>query len=289
MQKNSKTIFTWGLSLIGIFIVLFILGTFLDEKISQTLYKGETILDIFFDIIGKMPAFILAGLCCILLIFSAYNKQNKLDKYLMLVVWTIGSIVCFSLAFLDLYEWIIEGKKAYAFAILTAIVLTSIFIFVFSKSRIRDYEYLKKWAIYTVMTIAIVFVFTYVLKMVFNRARYEDVVNGNAVFTAWYQKGVEGESFPSGHTSLAACLIVLVPLTNFVKKLNQNANLMNIGVFLYVVIIMLSRIVMGKHYLTDTAISALIAFIVAYILQFAFFGKDISNISIKEKGLFDLL
>ena len=261
MQKNSKTIFTWGLSLIGIFIVLFILGTFLDEKISQTLYKGETILNIFFDIIGKMPAFILAGLCCILLIFSAYNKQNKLDKYLMLVVWTIGSIVCFSLAFLDLYEWIIEGKKAYAFAILTAIVLTSIFIFVF----------------------------TYVLKMVFNRARYEDVVNGNAVFTAWYQKGVEGESFPSGHTSLAACLIVLVPLTNFVKKLNQNANLMNIGVFLYVVIIMLSRIVMGKHYLTDTAISALIAFMVAYILQFAFFGKDISNISIKEKGLFDLL
>lgn len=84
-------------------------------------------------------------------------------------------------------------------------------------------------------------------------------------FTRWYVPGdakgiVWGDqmSFPSGHTSASSYSMLLIPLFAKSKKLNKLFSIATIFGFGYVVLMGLSRMIKGAHYLTDVSGAAII-------------------------------
>ncbi len=101
----------------------------------------------------------------------------------------------------------------------------------------------------------------YVCKLVWNRTRFEDMLqNGDFEhFTRWlFPFGNGGTSFPSGHTAAACGVFVLVFFCDLFPGWNKRRGLVWAGCWAYVGWMALSRMMMGRHFLSDTlAASAL--------------------------------
>lgn len=109
-----------------------------------------------------------------------------------------------------------------------------------------------------------------------------------AYFMPWWQTGSqlkdtlvaagvaaeEFKSFPSGHTGNAAVLILLGLLPQLNGRLEKKKPLLlGIG-FGWTALVALSRIIMGAHYLTDTAIGFTITLLVSWLVTMPVFRKE---------------
>lgn len=109
-----------------------------------------------------------------------------------------------------------------------------------------------------------------------------------SAFDRWYRIGndmgvySEAHSFPSGHTSAAAVTMLLPPLFSKCKALNKYfVFAFSVG-FLYTLLMGISRLIKGAHYLTDISSAAIIIF--AMILLFVFI-MDIFEKTSEKRGL----
>lgn len=119
------------------------------------------------------------------------------------------------------------------------------------------------------------FVAMQVLKNVFHRPRYRTAVigYGGIGFVPWYTpfSGASGyiavlgiskgefRSFPSGHSILSISVVYMIQsLTWFFPKLKEKALQLSTGGFFFGVFIMITRMILGAHYLTDVSAGAMI-------------------------------
>lgn len=120
------------------------------------------------------------------------------------------------------------------------------------KARIRPFLIAYLQLLFTVLII------TGVLKLLWGRIRYRQMEDA-AQFCVWYRPCAQaGTSFPSGHTSTLACTLLFLfsmLLPRFYPQRHLLACCICAGIFL----MMFSRIVMGAHFLSDTAAGMLIA------------------------------
>ncbi|MBS6373138.1 MAG: phosphatase PAP2 family protein [Erysipelotrichaceae bacterium] len=82
----------------------------------------------------------------------------------------------------------------------------------------------------------------------------------SAAFTPWYlPQGVNGnKSFPSGHTTAASITLCLFALPLFTKK--RLSSWQTMLAVLSPIMMALSRMIMGAHYLSDTVFAILIIY-----------------------------
>ena len=107
------------------------------------------------------------------------------------------------------------------------------------------------------------------IKIPWGRARMRLVASDSrAYFMPWWQAGTglrdtlvaagvaadEFKSFPSGHTANASSLMLLCLLPQLPPKLADKQNFLFFIAFAWTVLVAVSRIVMGAHYLTDTTV-----------------------------------
>ena len=105
------------------------------------------------------------------------------------------------------------------------------------------------------------------IKIPWGRPRMRLVaVDERACFLPWWQPGTdlrdtlvaagvaaeEFKSFPSGHTANASALMLLCLLPRLSSKLEGKQTALFLTGFVWAVLVALSRIIMGAHYLTDT-------------------------------------
>ena len=119
------------------------------------------------------------------------------------------------------------------------------------------------------------FVAMQVLKNVFHRPRYRTAVigYGGIGFVPWYTpfSGASGyiavlgiskgefRSFPSGHSILSISVVYMIQsLTWFFPKLKEKALQLSTGGFFFGAFIMITRMILGAHYLTDVSAGAMI-------------------------------
>ena len=126
------------------------------------------------------------------------------------------------------------------------------------------------------------------IKIPWGRVRMRLVAaDARAYFMPWWDAGgslkktllaagvaaEEFKSFPSGHTANAACLMLLCLLPQVNGKLaHKGALLFCIGAA-WACMVGLSRIIVGAHYLTDTAAGAGLTLCVLLVAQRVFFSK----------------
>ena len=291
------------LIIIGILLVGFIVGSFLDLQIDQALFNKNNGFGLFMASFGVYPCY--AGLAFIgggFLVTTINRKEMPL--------W--GKIICYvvSAAAYGMSIYLCgkempspngynnESLAPIAYAI-PAVLFAGAFFGGFMVCRKGDARQL--WYVLLIMSIIFVVALLpagYAIKLVIHRPRYRYAVRcGLTDYCNWWQPFpqykdyighvIEGfeitkeefKSFPSGHSGTGMILAMYLPfLPYFFPKLKGKETLLFYGGVAFGLVMMFSRLLVGAHYLTDTCMGSLIVMVVFYVVnEFAV-----------RKGLFDL-
>ncbi|MEG1931477.1 MAG: phosphatase PAP2 family protein [Pygmaiobacter sp.] len=108
------------------------------------------------------------------------------------------------------------------------------------------------------------------LKHFFSRMRYDDMVRlGDfSAFSPWYQRGAfaGNTSFPSGHVASACGILVVLLLPLLFRRLQGKELPLTLLCYGYIALCALSRMVIGRHFLSDTVAAATIVSILFFAM-----------------------
>lgn len=235
-----------------ILTILMIIGTFADKYISNLLYHPNNWFGLFFEILGEWPTHIIATICAFILITKPNKNKKSLNILVKILYGMVFGFFCFVDSAILKYVNSIKPVKAIFLIIIIAIII----ILAFKLSKLNS-EIIYQSAKLILLTVIITFVLTILLKHLWGRPRYYIILDGMATFSKWYIpqnfSPMDGFlSFPSGHSVQSANLIIVFMLIPYCfPKMNKLKPVFKIGIYTWVGCVMISRIVMGAHFLTD--------------------------------------
>ena len=245
-------------------LVMMVIGSVWDYPISRALYNQSNVLGLFFAAFGEYPAalgFAAAGA----MLISARNREKRLRGVLqalagcVLLLFGAAMAAVLPTGYLD----ISMGLSAVISIACTALAVWGIL------RLCRDADrgtVLRVAAVFLLVVFADILVVN-LIKIPWGRPRMRLVaVDERACFLPWWQPGTdlrdtlvaagvaaeEFKSFPSGHTANASALMLLCLLPRLSSKLEGKQTALFLTGFVWAVLVALSRIIMGAHYLTDT-------------------------------------
>lgn len=246
-------------------LVLLIIGSFTDLALSQAIYSPNNQVCLILDYISEVPFALIASFCGAGL-FITFNSSKKWKR----IFWKTGyfaASLLFSLiaAFVPFYHSNNLNMLWISLCFILFFSLCFLAARYFAKTKPIDF---KKASIVGFYSIIIILVVVTGIKFSWGRVRYRDLVDNLALFTPWFKPmGITGhQSFPSGHSANTMILIWLSLLPSFIPKLKNKATLFGLLGFIFSIIVMFSRIVVGAHFLTDTAMGAIISMLIFYLV-----------------------
>lgn len=242
-------------------------GAKYDWVITDTLYNPQNMFGVIFEATSWLPvyAFIpVLGAC------NMVRSKNNMTTFTVGAFLLIASCCVFSYNVCDHFvaRGFMRKVNPYLCGIFGGIVAAALFLVIrgVKRSAIRKIQ--------AVCGFAFVYMFSYLaviiaLKIVFGRDRYEDIITGGEyIFAEWFRPVLfsSGSSFPSGHTSAAMGIVVLL-LLPFVFRPFKNLKLpLFVFCYAYAFLTAFSRLIMGCHFISDTAAAILIMTIIFIIL-----------------------
>ncbi len=271
--------------ILGVFLALFILGTFFDLQVSQAIYHKNNGFGLFLSVIGTLPGYALFGFFGGGLIFFGLSKEKSI--VFRVFCWIFGVIMPILGTYFAGKEFFGENgfynKNLYflGFIIAAPFAFGAGYLgYRVTKSSGND----KIWILYVILMaatfVALVPGIT-LFKEIFHRPRYRMLSETPEVnFRYWYERCTnykelillydiskeEFKSFPSGH---AACASLLIFLPSFLPIVNHKYNKIMLPAFyigvVWTFLIGFARIFVGAHYLSDVSMGALITTIMFLI------------------------
>lgn len=275
---NSKRNFLYLFLILG--LAFFIVGSIVDLQISQGMFSKNNIACLIFASIGALPAYGgLAFLCGALVAYAFKFGKETWRKVLAIIIALIGLAA-------GIY---FQGKDFGApdalgalnatltkLSILFGVILVLPFTipgFLLCKKNSE-----KKVFPVIIVAIAIIVIpclLSFFIKLVDHRPRFRFLVEQDdmSLFRNWWQSlsnymeytkaGVakdEFASFPSMHTSCSFMIVVLAYyLPNFVPSLRGKEKIMATISVIFPIGIAFTRVIVGAHFVSDTAFSFTIA------------------------------
>lgn len=289
MSDKRKVFFTSA----GIIILLLLIGTCWDWPISQAFMKQNSWFCTIFQDFGLWPIPFIVMLSCMVIVQYAYRNKNQ-----YLYIRFLEMLGAFALAGWQLWFNYLKTTIYYALTIkddlkrglpigqansdggalhLSWIGNFSIWLIVFAVFIIISQTWLSKKTddqINRLVKVAIIAAFACIvandavsaMKNYWGRWRPYELAGNPKNFTPWFHpNGATGHmSFPSGHTTAAAGLMLL-PL--FVDR--QHFRLQEWTFWcclLYCVIMWATRIIIGAHFLTDATTGLWVVWLAFYII-----------------------
>lgn len=279
------------LVLVCILAVMMIIGSVWDYPISVALYDQTNAYGIFFAAFGEYPSslgLVLAGA----LLFAARNREKKSVGVFQLIAGallvTLGTVFCAMLP-----GNYLEGSKA-VYILLGVLCSAAVVFLTFRHFKNADRKTVIRLAAMLFTVIIAEMVLVNIIKIPWGRARMRLVAeDARAAFMPWWDfgsnikkallaEGVAAEefkSFPSGHTANAACLMLLAFLPRINNKLAGKETLLFFISVAWGLMVALSRIIMGAHYVTDTVVGFGVTLAVVMIAYRIFFSSKKQTIS----------
>ena len=263
--------------ILGFYIILFILGSFLDLKISNGLYIN-TFAGNIFSAFGLILGYGAIALYCGLLFGLALKHNNKILKICLII---ISILVFIAGVYFSSHEMVstnglnLSGIGYFIMAIAIDLVFylpISYFGYKLSLNLKGD----KMWLLVLIMIIAMgiaIILGGLAIKEIFHRPRYRTVIKEieGIEFHNWWKpfkeyknylnivNKEEFKSFPSGHaTTSMIAMAGLAYLPIFIPKLKDKQVLLTYIAFIYSLFISYTRIMAGAHYLTDVSAGSII-------------------------------
>lgn len=268
---------------IGVAVVLIALGSFVDYPLSSALYDASNPFAMFFAAYGAMPA----PLGCVAagtLFICGRSRGRKMAGALqsiggILLLFAGVALVCFLPAvYLPVSPVLLAG---------IGLVLSAGTIFIVRRlAKGADRAVMTRVALAILLVIACELVVVNLIKVCWGRPRMRLVASHpEAYFFPWWQRGTalresllaagvaadEFKSFPSAHTANAATMLLLGLAPCLKPRLQRYQKALVAFGFAWTAVVALSRILLGAHYLTDTAAGFLIGFLSVYLVCGALF------------------
>lgn len=258
---------------------LLIVGSIWDYPISLVLHDEGNWFGNLFAAYGELPAMaglLLAGLILIL----ARNKDKKgvavpqvIVGCLLMLLGAATNLVM-PMAYLPINIFVILG--------IGAMLCAAVIILAVRLCKTADRAALIKVAAILVSVILTEMILINIIKVPWERPRMRLIaVEQDAGFVPWWviggdlreqlmAAGVEGDefkSFPSGHTANGACAVMLTLFALVSEKLKDKRTLLfGVGT-VWGLLVALSRIIMGAHFLTDTIMGFAVTLLVFLIVS----------------------
>lgn len=308
MEKTAKKrLIIYGAIAIA-FIALLSVATFFDLEISKKIadlkagqYQSMNLFGRIFETIGEMPVYLLT-IFASSIVFAYCFKKGKQTKFIIIAIFfEIISFFMGYFAFSRIFKYLnnhydfaalLDDSAKIAYAVLSVILLY--FVNIVSKKYNDDFiASLLPWAALTFAVVALSQFLTQIcIKIPASRYRFctMNALGDFGYYTKWFDfkgkmtatpemiaAGIANDglrSFPSGHTCAAATLITLTALPLFYEKSNniKYKVISSIIIFVYVITVMFTRILMGKHFLSDVLVGALVT-VVCHVVIFLFGPK----------------
>lgn len=308
MEKTAKKrLIIYGAIAVA-FIALLSVATVFDLEISKKIadlkpgqYQSMNLFGRIFETIGEMPVYLITIFASSIVFAYCFRKGKQTKFVIIAIFFEIISFFMGYFAFSRIFKYLnnhydfaafLDDSTKIAYAVLSGILLY--FVNIISKKYDDDFIVsLVPWAALTFAVVALSQFLTQIcIKIPASRYRFctMNALGDFGYYTKWFKfngkmtatpemiaAGIANDglrSFPSGHTCAAATLITLTAMPLFYEKSNniKYKLISSISIFVYVITVMFTRILMGKHFLSDVLVGALVT-VVCHVVIFLFGPK----------------
>lgn len=273
-------------------LALLVTACFVDGAIARKIFVSKSGISFIFDAIGKMPAFGIGGISCIILLICSGQKSDVSKVWLTIlrIAYIVAGIGFFSLAFKDFMDMLTTGKLVYIGCLGLGMIVYVLMLLPMIKLRPQSVMKYKKWAFTSVVAVCFIAVTVMAIKLIWGRERFIDSMNTNNAIKLWLiPQRLGGESMPSGHVAFAASALLLLPLCKINVKLGNCEYKLLFLIVLYIIVVAISRMIAGAHYLSDVGVSMALVLLISFISNRISFGKSCDSLYFKQNGVFDKL
>lgn len=270
MRKTYK----YTLLVISVLLVIF---AFTDLQISNAIYNSNSSFGMIFEAIGEFPAAVIATFCTVSLMLTR-NKEKSV-KYNLRTGGYIILLLLFALMAAMLPVKYFNGPTVLITIIATLYIVISYIIA--KKYSSTNREELRNAAIVGVLTFVFVVIAFNLVKMGWGRERYRHMIATGSFegFSLWFipQKLTtdnEFMSFPSGHSANAAIMIWITLIPTFITSLREKKNWFIGFSLLWILVVPISRIMVGAHFASDVTMGVTITLIIFAILESRYIKKE---------------
>ena len=270
----------------SIFLVMFIIGSFVDLQLNQALFSDRNGFGItvaaFAPFIGFATFGLMAGFTFHhALHFSVRPWVKAIYIAMSVIMIGVGSYFggqdVFSVNGFNIPSIVWVG-----YLIALPVMLGAGVGGYFLAKQINNRRLVCIVVLYALFTVLALVIGTVVIKGIMHRPRYRSVIVGEyAEFHNWWQRctnykelierwptvlsSEEFKSFPSGHTSTAAITMMFVVILPFAYQREIKRYTLYFYLALgFTLFVAFSRMLVGAHFLTDVAMGGLITTISAY-------------------------
>lgn len=257
------------------FLLLLSVITFFDLRISESLYNPKSNLALFFEAFGELPALIIA-LSSSSVLLATYEHPRPIKR----IINTLG------FGFLSLLLSIMLGLKMsrylnlpmYSDIVLIFVSFIGSMVLVNSLTLNVNKE-LRTVAKICIITLSTALVSTTLLKIIWGRIPFHLLDHNQSNYTPWYfingfTFDTERMSFPSSHVASAATIICLSLIPKISVSLNEHTKSFSSLALIWLFLVMISRIILGKNYSTDTLIAAAITITIFLIVKHYYYKEN---------------
>ena len=239
-----------------------------DLSFSQTIYDQSNFLGLFGEAFGELPGILVGVFGCAALLLT-YKKDSKYSKISSFIFGSIF-LVLLSIMAAFLPSHYIEMPTVVV--VIVALVYAALALFIVKKTPESKYPLLRRLAWVAVLTLLTETLMINLVKFGWSRIRFRDLVDNTELFTAWFipngfSWNTDHMSFPSGHVGNASVILFITLLPSVYLKLSKYQNALLMGSFVWIVLIAISRIIMGAHFISDTIVGMWVTIISLIVYQ----------------------
>ena len=273
-------------------------GIYYDLAIDHAIGDASSWFGRLFMVVGEYPQYLLIPISGTIMFYNADTLGNNTKTIIFRI------FACIVIA-AGLFIWVNNGTKidnmklpaSTAFAIFTVVFYGPVFLGIGYLVPKDTMHRLFKAAIFLLTFVIVSYLVMTIMKELWSRMRYRDMLKEGSFegFTPWFKlnfgrenkvEGYEYTSFPSGHTSSAACIFAICILPDLFKKLDKRWIRYTLygAATAFTVIVAISRLVNTAHFLSDVLIGGSFTYGIFYLLKYLFFRngyefkkKEITN------------
>ena len=286
MRKDTRFTRAHWLGLI-LFAVGMAAGALWDLPLNHALYSPSFLPAILMETFGYYPLYLpTVGL---VLCAAADKRLSPALRALCAALAVAGCVGLAIYSYLGLMERDAPLPAVFtciAWLLLTACAIPGLRYAMASAARLGRLQFACFWGtVYFALELTVI----NLLKQIWARTRFDDMLaTGDfSHFTSWLHPfGNGGTSFPSGHTASACGIFVLLILCDVSVRFARKRGMIWVLCWAYVGGMALSRMIMGRHFLSDTVMAAGVMALVFYILTHtAPYKKSLANtLALSEKA-----
>ncbi|MDR2658512.1 MAG: phosphatase PAP2 family protein [Spirochaetaceae bacterium] len=249
------------LSSIIITLLTLVIALFFDLEIAEYIYNPKSVFAKIFSVAGMMPQAALLILPPAMMLAVIFEKRREIK--IQYIIITVAALLLVSAV--NFYSTVQDARQETGLSIIVIIAIIIFFIFIFFMAALPFAKKNAKELLITALIGFTAFTFGYwllqIIKTYWGRQRFFSMDNAAEQFTKWYLpqgKAVSDnfKSFPSGHCFSAMCAVWFALWPRFIHGLKKYTRLIFFFALLFGFAVMLSRMIYGRHFLSDVTAGA---------------------------------